>query len=109
MAASAESTKTIAVVTNVSRRVGHVILRASDRTSRKNFTGFTVAIIYSDLIFIPAPKGCSTKFQADSQGTARTAAEVRRDSVTHAAKTQSSHGKTLHKDVKNLIQGDIIT
>ena len=54
MAASADSAKTITVVSNTSLRVGQVIFETSDRTCCINLKGLVVAIIHFFLSFSPS-------------------------------------------------------
>ena len=62
MAASADSAKTITVVSNTSLRVGQVIFETSDRTCCINLKGLVVAIIHF-FLFMLAFKPIRTKIQ----------------------------------------------
>ena len=63
MAASADSAKTITVVSNTSLRVGQVIFETSDRTCCINLKGLVVAIIHFFLFFLLAFKPLRNKIQ----------------------------------------------
>ena len=55
--AAAANTNTMTVVMVVSRRLGHVILAASWRTSCKNLKGLTFAIVPCPIVPIALPFG----------------------------------------------------